>query len=583
MKPQASTYILWVFFSLLLAVWCLKPSQAQEEEKTYSISLVKTAEIAQDIYEVGDNKVLAEEYIVQDGDYIWKILRQKGLLKRRNLSELLSVLKSLNRSLGNLDLVHPGEKIIIPLRITPIAGAPSHEDSSGRKITPLAALKELNSENYTVKPGDSLIRIAKGRYNIPPKDLRHKYLALVKKLNPSIKDLNIIHPGQIIRLPIYSPEIVRKPIERAISPRPGHKARAETTKEALSPLAPALSQIFLEIGEEWVQTGEHFIPLKSGGQIDLEARSFPIINVHTGLRVIVDLKNKLPDKMARLIESNWESYRIVRLGEDYDLNTALDKILRVCNYPKIVRMGEPIELKGDIALKISGDWIITTSENPLDNRHGLVVINLIDPNTLHTPQLIKNYLTGLGVKVIEYPPGDEDTLENMKEAQKLGGDGDPFSLVATLLRLAGQSFSTRVEIPVYQSQNAGFKLIINADFLLNIKGKDAIIDMNGLDPDITSFLKEHRFLILSLAAEKKSLAMVEKTLEFLGVQSDTGPHSFMATSGDDSRNITLSMPGIVFFDPHGKAILATPLTLPDEIVTFLSLKGYQVFVLASRK
>jgi LysM repeat protein len=575
MRPQASTYILCVFFSLLLAVWCLKPSRAQEEEKNYSISLVKTAEIAQDIYEVGDKKVLAEEYIVQDGDHIWEILRQKGLLRRRNLSALLSVLKGLNKSLSNLDLVHPGEKIIIPLKIAPIAGAPSHEDSSRRKITPLAALKELDSEKYTVKPGDSLIRIAKGRYNIPPKDLHHEYLALVEKLNPSIKDLNIIHPGQIIRLPIYSPEIVRKPIGRAVSPTPGHKT--------LSPLAPALRQIFLEMGEEWVQTGEHFIPLKSGGQIDLEAKSFPIINVHTGLRVIVDLKSKLPDKMVRLIESSWESYRIVRLAEDYDLNTALDKILRVCNYPKILRRGEPIELKGDIALKITGDWVITISENPLDNRHGLVVINLTSPNTLNTPQLIKNYLAGLGIKVIEYPPGDEDTLENLEEAQKLGGDGDPSSLMATLLRVAGQSFSTRVEIPVYQSQNSGFKLTINADFLLNIKGRDAIIDMTGLDPEIISFLKEHRFLILSLAAEKKSLAMVEKTLEFLGVQSDAGPHSFMATSGDDSKNITLSMPGIVFFDPNGKAILATPLSLPDEIVTFLSLKGYQVFVLASRR
>ena len=308
-----------------MALVCLRSSQAQEQEKTYSISLVKTAEIAQDIYEVGDKKVLAEEYIVQDGDYIWKILRQKGLLKRQGLSQVLSVLKDLNRSLSNLDLVHPGEKIIIPLKITPIAGALSLEDSIKGEITPLAKFEELNSENYTVKPGDSLIRIAKGRYNIPSRDLGHKYLELVKKLNPSIKDLNIIHPGQIIRLPIYSPEIVRRPIKRAISPRPGRKEPVEATKEALGPLAPALSQIFLEMEEEWVQTGEHFIPLKSGGQIDLEARSFPMINLRTGLRVIVDLKSKLPDKMARLIESNWESYRIVRLAQDDDLSAALTK------------------------------------------------------------------------------------------------------------------------------------------------------------------------------------------------------------------------------------------------------------------
>ena len=255
----------------------------------------------------------------------------------------------------------------------------------------------------------------------------------------------------------------------------------------------------------------------------------------------------------------------------------------MCNYPKILRRGEPVELKGDIDLKISGDWIITLSEDPLDNGHGHVVINFIDPHTLRTPRVIKNYLAGLGVKVVEYPSEGEDTLENIKGVQKLGGDGDAFSLVASLLRLSGHSFSTRVQIPVYQSRNAGFKLIINADFLLNIRGKDAIIDMKGLAPDMISFLKEHQFSILSLAGEKRSLAMVSKTLEFLGVQSTSGPQSFKATSRDDSNNITLSMPGIVFLDQQGNSILATPLSLPDEIVAFLSLKGYQVLVVASRK
>ena len=66
-----------------------------------------------------------------------------------------------------------------------------------------------------------------------------------------------------------------------------------------------LGIIFAEMGEDWVQTGEHFIPLKSEGQIDLRAASFPILNLRDGLRVIVDLNNELPETMATLIESSW--------------------------------------------------------------------------------------------------------------------------------------------------------------------------------------------------------------------------------------------------------------------------------------
>ncbi|MBW1738411.1 MAG: hypothetical protein JRJ69_12880, partial [Deltaproteobacteria bacterium] len=76
---------------VLILLW-LKPSLSQEKEKTYSISLVKTAEAEQEVYEVDDKKVLTQTFTVQKGDWIWKILRKEGLLKRGNLAELISVL-----------------------------------------------------------------------------------------------------------------------------------------------------------------------------------------------------------------------------------------------------------------------------------------------------------------------------------------------------------------------------------------------------------------------------------------------------------------------------------------------------------
>ena len=63
--------------------------QEQEEEKTYDISLVKTAEVDREIRQVDDKKVLTETVTVQKGDWIWKILRQKGLLTDKNFPQLL--------------------------------------------------------------------------------------------------------------------------------------------------------------------------------------------------------------------------------------------------------------------------------------------------------------------------------------------------------------------------------------------------------------------------------------------------------------------------------------------------------------
>ena len=556
---------------VLILLW-LKPSLSQEKEKTYSISLVKTAEVEQEVYEVDDKKVLTQTFTVQKGDWIWKILRKEGLLKRGNLAELISVLKKLNKSLHNLDLILPGEKIIIPLKIVPLEGRVALKSPSPKKITPISDLKDLDFENYTVKPDDSLLKIVRGQYNVPPEDLYGKYLELAKKLNPSISDLNAIYPGQVIRLPIYSPQIVRKRIEPVVSPKP------ERVDERITPLARDLSLIFSELGEEWVQTGKHFIPLKSGGQANLEAVSYPIINLQNGLCIIVDLNNKLPAKMARLIGSDWDNFRIVHLLKDDDLSSALDKIFRVCGYPKVFKSGEPLILKRDITLRITGNWIVIPSDTRSDNRPAAIVLNLIDKDSQKTPRTIKDYLASLSIKIVDFPPGD-DTPEKMDQVATLYGGSDLLSLVGSVLNLTAQSYSTEVDIPLYEKQKSDFKLSAKADFLLKNREKDTIIDLKGLGPEIISLLKERGFLILSLASEKNPLTIIKRLLRFLDIKFDAGPHYFMATTGPITKNIKLTVPGIVFSDSLGDTLLATPLSLPEEIKVFCSNKGYKILSL----
>ena len=104
-----------------------------------------------------------------------------------------------------------------------------------------------------------------------------------------------------------------------------------------------------------MQTGQHFIPLKSGGEVSLKADSYPIINLSNGNRIIVDLKTDLPEKMAHLITSSWENYRIASLTEADDLRSALGKIFSVCDYKKIYKNGEPFETGDDISVLITAD------------------------------------------------------------------------------------------------------------------------------------------------------------------------------------------------------------------------------------
>jgi hypothetical protein len=563
-----------LLLSLLVFTSPFKFSLAQEkgEEETYSISLVQTAEVGKEIIDVEDKKVLTETYRVEKGDWIWQLFRERGLLQKRNVSELLSMLKTLNKDLVNLDVIHPNQEIVIPLVIGPIGSSPKLAKKSDETPISPEMLKDLKLENYTVRRGDTLVKVIRSRYQISDEKLYREYLELVRGLNPSLEDLDAVHPGQVVRLPIWTPQVVRAPIAPKASLKPERIAQ----KAIRTALGYQLGQIFTQMGEEWVQTGHHFIPLKSGGHIDLKADSFPVINLFNGFKVIVDLHGALPEKMSTVIESSWENYSIIHLNKNDNLRTAFDKILPACHYSKIYKLGEPLELRGDIPFRIAADWIIQPTTAPTGEREKMIMITLVDDRSTGTPRAIQDFLRTQGIKSIDYPPAEDDVETATGKSEVLKAGNDISSLIETIMNLTGQPFSRGVEIPIYKSGKTHFNLVMRADFLLKVKGKDCIIDLTGLEPDIATLLEEHQFSVLPLAGDKDPSSIVSKTLDLLGVQFDSKPHDFIAAERDQQKNIRLTIPGIVFQANSGKNILATPLTIPDDIALFLSQRGYNI-------
>jgi len=583
-SPKRSLFLATAVFSLFLCTLVRALAQPADEE-TYSISLTQTAEPEpeaeqsvlagekKESFSLDGKEVITETYTVKKGDHLWQLLRERGLLEKKNLPELLAALKKLNTFYANLDLLYPGEKIVIPLTITPVKGLPSVAREGEEALLSLEQIKDLNLESYTVQQGDSLIKVVKGRYRLMDEQINDAYLQILSRLNPEIKNLNRIYPGQVVRLPIYSPQIVRMAIKRE---KPSWPLE---TDQAPSPLTQQLSEFFALLGEEWINTGEHFIPLKAGGQVNLKADAFPILSLGSGQRVIVDLYHELPEKMARVIAANWDNYRIIPLKGNEDLRGALNKILPACDSYRVHKQGEPLELQGDITLQVSADWIIQTSED----RSKTILVHLADKNTSRMPTELRTFLANYGVKTIEYPPGQQPVGEASApgKADVLFAGKDKGAIIESVLNLTGQTFSRDVEMPIIQGQKSGVSLMVKADFFLYVDGKDSIIDFTGIGPDIIPLLKEYNVSVLSLTNERDPAQIVARTLEFVGVKFDSRPHPFTAAGKADYKNFKLTIPGIIFKDTHGRNVFASHLKLPDDIAGFLSRRGYMVLSLAS--
>jgi LysM repeat protein len=546
-----------------------------ENEETYSIDLVQTAEVSNEIVDLDDKKVLTETYVAKDGDHIWQILRSKEVFNKNRLGDILYALKKLNKSLDNMDMIHPGQKIVIPLIITPVAGRKPPENREDMETISITDLE--NPDLYTVMPGDSIIRILDKKFSMPESEFYNEYLDQLKKLNPSLTDLNTIYPGQKVRLPIYSPKVVRGKIKEE-TPKKG--VDEEAVKLENRGKGEHLGRIFTLIGEEWLNQGKHYIPLNTGGQIDLNTETYPIIGLRNGDKVIVDIYSTLPEKMADLITSNWNSYRIIHIDKADDLTTVVAKAIAACNYAKVYGKDESLVLEEGFRLEVTSDWIIELMPGPAAGEINLICLNLGEKGEKGVPASLKKYLEGHGIRIIDYPEGE--TLEEADKRVNPATLGSSInSVVEKILELAEQPYSLKRDIPLYRGEGADFNLTIRADYSFSRKGKEYIIDMNGLEGDVITLLNEHGFSVLSIAFETDLLKTAGRLLDFLGEEWSDSSEGFYALPKGSQGNVRLIIPGIIYRDIKGMVNLFTFIRPIPEISGFLARNVDNIFIFSS--
>ncbi len=560
-----------IFFTLHFFT-CLAAQEGKEE--TYSIDLVQTAEVSKEIIELGNKKVLTETYVAKDGDHIWQILRGREVFNKNKLGDILYALKKLNKNISNMDMIHPGQKIVIPLIITPVDGRKFHENTEDIETVNITDIE--NPDLYTVMPGDTLIRVLDKKFAVPESEFYNEYLDQLKKLNPELRDPDTIYPGQKVRLPIFSPKIARGKIREEL---PKKEADEEAVKIENKEKGEHLGKIFTLIGEEWLNQGKHYIPLKTGGQIDLNTETYPIISLRSGDKIIVDLYSTLPEKMADLIMSNWDTYRIIHIDKTDDFTAAIAKAIGACNYAKVYGKDESLVLEEGFRLEVTADWIIQLLSEPTPGEINLLCLNLGEKGRKDIPESLKKYLEGHGIRIIDYPEG-EAYEESDKEFNPINLGGNINSVIEKILDLAEQQYSMKRDILLYRGEEgANFNLTIKADYSFKRKEKDYIIDLNGLEDDVIKLLNERGFSVLSLAGEQDLSKAASRVLDFLGEGWKDAKQGFYAVAEDSRSNIKLVVPGISYRDTKGRMNLFTYIRTPQEISGFLAKNFDSIFIL----
>jgi hypothetical protein len=508
---------------LLVGFVFLARSVRAEEEPT--ISLVKNIVIRE--YK-GEN-VRAEVHEVQPGDSLIQLLNKRGLVNRLYLTPAdRELLRALNPKLKDLNLIVSKQKVLLPTAAGEKAEAAAAQPAAppAEKASPAAApaVPDIPFRVHRVSPGENLTSIL-AKNGLTDMQAMLRYIDLIKKLNPNLKNVHWIHPNQKLRIPVLekaaeeaqaeaqpAPAVARlqKPAPSAPAVAKTPTTEPEAKKEAALPPAPpeapdsetlarhaALGVIFTRIGERFTSTGQHYLPLRSGDQLTLKASTFPILRLRSGHRIILDLSHRLPDKMIELIRQQWAEYSVFQSQPGEDFRALLERLFKACGYFRLIGRGQAYTLDRPIKLILRADFVLFPSEADLSAGRAVLVTLPAEPRLGTYPEAAA-FLTDKGVRVIDFfPKGnmigpspwtpqartDETAVRQVKAETVL-------DLLKAVLDLLNLKYEADLSLPIAQKSQTDFELNVQASLYFNHNQTNYLVRLQPLTQQVSEALEK---------------------------------------------------------------------------------------------
>ena len=149
----------------------------------------------------GAYDIVCDSYTVKQNDHIWDILRRKGSIAEQDFPKFVKILRDMNPNIQDVNKIYPEQKILIPLKEMP--ARESHTETGPRYVT-IPMIPDVLYKSHEVNSGECLSKIITAHLQVRWDQLTSAYLATFRRLNPRVADLNLIYPGQTLRIPELS-------------------------------------------------------------------------------------------------------------------------------------------------------------------------------------------------------------------------------------------------------------------------------------------------------------------------------------------------------------------------------------------
>jgi LysM repeat protein len=466
-------------------------------------------------------------YVVKRGDCLYRILKRQHItmsqLQHQNLIRLIG---QLNPDLKNPNVIYPGQMLVLP---------------EGERAG--ASVSDYPTVTYTARRGDSLTKIAMRELNVKQDDV-YRTLQVIRQLNPDIRNLDKIIPGQALKLPegaastATAQEAATGAAETAREEKvEGRQLKATLPENCLA----AIRHILGRMGGYMITTGKYYIPLPRSGQANIDCTVIPVIELDDGSTILLDISSQLPVTIKKMIQGSWNNYFIVNVGLNEGIAQMLQKAINASPSYGMSKESKPIVLGSKPEIQLALDWMIT-KKKASGNRDYIQGLSFLNDKSQILPPPMTAFAEKSGVGITEVlegctivsKPGAGAAALDVPALNTTSGK----DLIQALLIMLGYSTTRDDDVRIFDPAKDGFNLTIKADLLVTAGDKRFLFHWRKLPSQFIDILKKGGTEVVLIGAEESNRAIIEKTLRALNISFSFNRYIYsMPEQGDRVRGI----------------------------------------------
>jgi len=491
---------------------------------------------------IADGKTV--DYTVEAGDTLSEILSARGVPAPQR-KKFLEAIREINTSVSDVDRIFAGNTLLLPT-----------EKFFTREVPPAEPAKAaIAPEPGKTAPPEGVPAAVPPQAEAVPSTEAPPATALTRDIaaGPGTDVLSTGKPEAELLVPKAVP-----PAASVVATGKAKPAEEVVTPPTRSPYRGLLSDLFLAIGEKWVDRGTMYLPLPSGGDVVLQLSDFPIVRFSGGAEALIDFRGGIPPRVADAITSQWKTLRVVSLADAGGAGDRIDRILGVSGYYSVKEgNSRPVVMGETVSVVLPARWVIQRTEDSLLSGD-LILLKEVPEKPDRELLAVLRYARRIGLRVLPYaddPNAMEGFLVGIQEdaseqripvalaVPKAGG----LPAVDFGLSLLGIAARTGERLRVGGGGDA-FRLVVSPERFFEAGGKKYVVDTGRMSPAIRTILRESGYSVFMAEKDDSGREIFQRLMKAAGIVPEERKEYLLAGGAKAGYEIRvtgafLSLPG----------------------------------------